>query len=96
MNAWPIIGRNSAHKHLLRHRSANLTAGRAEHYADKLLRQRGPWDTMGHLLHMPSHIYQRIGRYHDGVLANLLAFKADKLDNDNCRVPYSMGARKYP
>ena len=70
-----------------------MTASRAEPYADRLLRQRGPWDTMGHLLHMPSHIYQRIGRYHDGVLANLLAFEADKLDNDNCRVPYTIGAR---
>jgi tetratricopeptide (TPR) repeat protein len=31
----------------------------------------------GHLVHMPAHIYIRIGRYHDSVEANLAAIKAD-------------------
>ncbi len=39
-----------------------MTASRAERYATTLVSQRGPWDTMGHLLHMPSHTFQRIGR----------------------------------
>jgi tetratricopeptide (TPR) repeat protein len=31
----------------------------------------------GHLVHMPSHIYIRTGRYHDAVLANERAIEAD-------------------
>jgi len=32
----------------------------------------------GHLVHMPAHIYSRVGRWHDAVLANQLAIKADE------------------
>ena len=32
----------------------------------------------GHLVHMPSHIYIRVGRYHDAVVANLKAVAADE------------------
>jgi tetratricopeptide (TPR) repeat protein len=32
----------------------------------------------GHLVHMPSHIYIRVGRYHDGSLANERAIEADQ------------------
>jgi tetratricopeptide (TPR) repeat protein len=32
----------------------------------------------GHLVHMPSHIYARVGRYHDAVVSNERAVKADK------------------
>lgn len=31
----------------------------------------------GHLVHMPSHIYIRVGRYHDAVVANQKAIEAD-------------------
>ena len=31
----------------------------------------------GHLVHMPGHIYLRVGRYHDAVQANVLAAAAD-------------------
>jgi tetratricopeptide (TPR) repeat protein len=31
----------------------------------------------GHLVHMPAHIYSRVGRWHDAVLANQVAIKAD-------------------
>lgn len=31
----------------------------------------------GHLVHMPAHIYTRVGRYHDAVVANQKAIKAD-------------------
>jgi tetratricopeptide (TPR) repeat protein len=31
----------------------------------------------GHLVHMPSHIYMRVGQYHDATLANERAVKAD-------------------
>jgi tetratricopeptide (TPR) repeat protein len=32
----------------------------------------------GHLVHMPSHIYMRVGQYHDASLANERAEKADR------------------
>lgn len=32
----------------------------------------------GHLLHMPAHIYYKLGRYHDATLANQRAIKADE------------------
>lgn len=32
----------------------------------------------GHLVHMPGHIYIRVGRYHDAVLANERAIEADE------------------
>ena len=31
----------------------------------------------GHLVHMPAHIYARVGRWHDAVLANQTAIKVD-------------------
>jgi tetratricopeptide (TPR) repeat protein len=34
--------------------------------------------SVGHLVHMPSHIYVRVGRYHDAVLANRAAVAADR------------------
>ena len=74
-------------------RLGNVTAGRAESVADVLLRDPGPWDSMGHLLHMPSHTYQRIGRYHNGVISNVAAYEADRQDSLNCRVPYAPGAQ---
>jgi tetratricopeptide (TPR) repeat protein len=33
---------------------------------------------LGHLLHMPSHLYLRLGRYHEVVLANRAASQADR------------------
>jgi tetratricopeptide (TPR) repeat protein len=33
---------------------------------------------VGHLVHMPSHIYLRLGRYHDAVLANRAAVESDR------------------
>jgi tetratricopeptide (TPR) repeat protein len=33
---------------------------------------------VGHLVHMPSHVYLRLGRYHEAVLANQRAVSADE------------------
>jgi hypothetical protein len=33
---------------------------------------------IGHLVHMPAHIYMQVGRYHDAVLANAAAVDADR------------------
>ncbi|REJ83077.1 MAG: hypothetical protein DWQ44_01940 [Bacteroidetes bacterium] len=53
---------------------ASDNPGRATASAD-LLRDLVPG--AGHLVHMPSHIYIRTGRYHEGSLANLNAVKVD-------------------
>ena len=39
----------------------------------------------GHLVHMPSHIYMRVGQYRDAVLANERAVAADNQYIRNCR-----------
>jgi tetratricopeptide (TPR) repeat protein len=39
----------------------------------------------GHLVHMPAHIYARVGRWHDAVIANELAIKADDAYLAICR-----------
>ena len=39
----------------------------------------------GHLVHMPGHIYIRVGQYHDAVLANERAVKADRDYIRQCR-----------
>jgi tetratricopeptide (TPR) repeat protein len=42
--------------------------------ADRLMKL---FPNAGHLVHMPSHIYIRTGRYHDAVVSNQLGIKAD-------------------
>jgi tetratricopeptide (TPR) repeat protein len=48
---------------------------RAEPYADKL---RGAIPGAGHLVHMPSHIYYRVGRYLDALADNKTAAAVDE------------------
>jgi tetratricopeptide (TPR) repeat protein len=49
-------------------------ANRAAAYADRLA-SLAP--TAGHLVHMPAHIYIRVGRYYDSTINNEAATKAD-------------------
>lgn len=42
----------------------------------------------GHLVHMPAHIYARVGRWHDAVVANQTAIKADQQYLSMCRGNY--------
>ena len=54
---------------------ASATPQRAEPLADRL----AALDLeAGHLVHMPSHLYYRIGRYRDSIDANLQAIEADE------------------
>ncbi len=46
----------------------------------------------GHLVHMPAHIYARVGRYHDAVIANQKAIAAD----DNYLAICKPGPGVYP
>lgn len=39
----------------------------------------------GHLVHMPAHIYARVGRWHDAVIANQRAIEADNAYLAACR-----------
>src|SRR5262249_49206368 len=48
---------------------------RAEPYADRL---RGAIPSAGHLVHMPSHIYYRVGRYLDALGDNKIAATVDE------------------
>jgi tetratricopeptide (TPR) repeat protein len=48
---------------------------RAEPYADRL---RGAVPGAGHLVHMPSHIYYRVGRYLDALVDNSTAAAVDE------------------
>jgi len=54
---------------------ASSTAEKAEPYADRLA---GLAPGAGHLVHMPGHIYFRIGRYLDSLKTNVEAVAVDK------------------
>ncbi len=58
------------------------SAHRAEPYADKLA-DIAP--AAGHLVHMPAHIYMRVGRYYDATLNNMRAVDADAAFVSVCR-----------
>ncbi len=49
---------------------------RAEAAADRLARPLAP--TAGHLVHMPAHIYLRLGRWQDSIRVNVAAARADE------------------
>ena len=54
---------------------ASTTPGRAESYADRL---GALMPGAGHLVHMPAHIYYRLGRYKDSLAVNVEAVKVDE------------------
>jgi tetratricopeptide (TPR) repeat protein len=69
------------------------TPERAEAEADRLLPLM---PGAGHIVHMPAHIYQRVGRYADVVKANLLAAKADEDYIAQCRAQGLYPLSYYP
>jgi tetratricopeptide (TPR) repeat protein len=54
---------------------ASATPERAEPYAERL---GALMPGAGHLVHMPAHIYYRLGRYKDSLAANVTAVKVDE------------------
>jgi hypothetical protein len=54
---------------------ASSNAAKAELAADRLANLV---PGSGHLVHMPSHIYFRVGRYKDSALANIRAAEVDE------------------
>ncbi len=79
--------------HLYIHVMEQHTPERAVAAADRL----GPLvPVAGHLVHMPSHIYLRVGRYHDAVLANTEASLADEDYISQCNAQGFYPAGYYP
>jgi len=81
-----VIERNPEHPgalHLYIHAvEASPDPARGVAAADRL---RTLIPAAGHLVHMPAHIYARVGRYHDAVLANQKAIAADDAYLAICR-----------
>ena len=81
-----VLKRNPDHPgalHLYIHAvEASSNPGRGAVAADRL---RALIPGSGHLVHMPAHIYTRVGRYHDAVVANEKAVAADDIYLAACR-----------
>jgi tetratricopeptide (TPR) repeat protein len=81
-----VLARNDTHPgalHLYIHAvEASPEPERGAAAADRL---RDLIPGSGHLVHMPAHIYARVGRWHDAALVNQDAIKADDLYLAACR-----------
>ncbi|HSP61684.1 MAG TPA: hypothetical protein VLQ90_01745 [Pyrinomonadaceae bacterium] len=91
-----IIARNPQHPgalHLYIHLMEAYQAEKAEPAADRL---RTLMPAAGHMVHMPAHIYQRVGRYADAVRSNELAIAADEDYISQCRAQGLYPMAYYP
>ncbi|HEY7798536.1 MAG TPA: tetratricopeptide repeat protein [Hyphomonadaceae bacterium] len=92
-----IIARNEKHPlalHLYIHAmEASATPEKAEKASDTLL-TLAPGS--GHLVHMPAHIYWRVGRYNDAAKANIEAAKVDEDYIAQCNAQGFYPAMYYP
>lgn len=92
-----ILARSPKHPlalHLYIHAvEASPAPGRAEQAADTLLTLV---PRSGHLVHMPSHTYWRVGRYHDASEANVKAAAVDEDYIAQCKAQGFYPAMYYP
>lgn len=92
-----IIARSPRHPlalHLYIHAvEASSDPGRAETAADTLLTLV---PGSGHLVHMPTHTYWRVGRYHDAAEANVRAAAVDEQYIAQCNAQGFYPALYYP
>jgi len=92
-----VIGRNPKHPlalHLYIHLlESTATPEKAEAAADTLLTLM---PAAGHMVHMPAHIYQRVGRYADAIRSNQLAVLADEDYISQCRAEGLYPMAYYP
>ena len=92
-----VIAKNRNHPgalHLWIHLwEATDTPERAEAEADRLLPLM---PGAGHIVHMPAHIYQRVGRHADVISSNLLAAKADEDYITQCKAQGIYPLGYYP
>lgn len=91
MKRWPNhTGANHLYIHAV---EASSTPGRGTVSADKL---GALAPSAGHLVHMPSHIYLRTGRWNDAVLVNRKAALADEDYISQCRAQGIYPVAYYP
>lgn len=91
-----VMARNPKHPgalHLYIHLMESMEPKKAELAADRLLPLV---PAAGHLVHMPAHIYQRVGRYADAIKSNQLAIAADEDYITQCRAQGLYPIGYYP
>ena len=91
-----VIERNSRHAgalHYYIHTVESRHPEKGEPHADMLA---GLMPGAGHLVHMPSHIYMRVGRYTDSYAANRKAVSADESYITQCRSQGIYPLNYYP
>ncbi|HLN98977.1 MAG TPA: hypothetical protein VK208_10995 [Pyrinomonadaceae bacterium] len=91
-----VIARNPQHPaalHLYIHLMEAYQAEKAEAAADRL---QTLMPAAGHMVHMPAHIYQRVGRYADAQRSNEMAIAADEDYISQCRAQGLYPMAYYP
>jgi len=91
-----VIAQNPKHPgalHLYIHLMEAYQADKAESAADRL---QTLMPAAGHMVHMPAHIYQRVGRYADAARSNELAIAADEDYISQCRAQGLYPMAYYP
>ncbi len=91
-----VIGKHQNHPgalHLWIHLWESVDAKKAEAEADRLVPLM---PGAGHMVHMPAHIYQRVGRHADVIRVNQLAAKADEDYIAACRAQGLYPLAYYP
>jgi tetratricopeptide (TPR) repeat protein len=92
-----VLARNPKHPgatHMYIHlMEGTATPEKAEQAADTLLTLM---PAAGHMVHMPAHIYQRVGRFADAIKANELAAAADEDYIAQCRAQGLYPMAYYP
>jgi tetratricopeptide (TPR) repeat protein len=92
-----VLARNRRHPgavHMYIHlMEGTATPEKAEQAADTLLTLM---PAAGHMVHMPAHIYQRVGRYGDAIASNQMAIAADEDYISQCRAQGLYPMAYYP
>ena len=91
-----VIAQNPNHPgalHLYIHLMEAYQADKAESAADRL---QTLMPAAGHMVHMPAHIYQRVGRYADAERSNVMAIAADEDYISQCRAQGLYPMAYYP
>jgi tetratricopeptide (TPR) repeat protein len=91
-----VLARNPKHPgalHLYLHLMESVAPEKAERAADTL---QPLMPAAGHMVHMPGHIYQRVGRYADAIRSNQLAIAADEDYISQCRAQGLYPMAYYP
>jgi tetratricopeptide (TPR) repeat protein len=92
-----VMARNPKHPgavHMYIHlMEGTATPEKAEKAADTL---QTLMPAAGHMVHMPAHIYQRVGRYADAIKSNQLAVAADEDYISQCRAQGLYPMAYYP